>query len=249
LDAPIVESGNYRIHNFGRQVTIVSEDHPENTKDFEFRSTVHSAQFCHNGELVCIVLANREVLVIDTHNWEVVHSALLQVPTRFIRFMSLSSDGSLAIAGSTNSLFVCDAYTGENLCDIIRGSQEMVENARFAADRNGISIEYAAEDLLENIAQQGGDDIENIYRSIDISSLSAVTHQIPDLSFEALATLEVLYGVDQGILTLDVLSQPHIQAHYNELPEEIRTVIEPTMRNLQEFILENESVVKRAKHE
>lgn len=217
-----------------------------------------NVQFSQDGKFLYLIDRGGRIEILSTVDWKSVHQANLPRNRISLRYINFTPDNSAVVCGSVNTLIVRDTLTGESLCDLIRGSQEMIMKVELSVDGNNVFVFY--EDAVhirdENMpALLNAFDVVNLeVQRFDISSLKTMLSQLPHLALEQLLVLHIVHSVIQKRESLDVIAQPHIRAAYDALPDSMRLTIESVLPAIKNYIPgfdmpipESESAQKRRK--
>lgn len=232
LATPLIECNNMRICLSYDRSSFIVEDLQAQEGLFQFVSEerLASAQFSPDGRHMVIAATDKQIAIMSTQDWEVVHEGeLQQCLWNSPKFISLNPKNFTVMCGSGNMLRLHDAITGDPLCDVVRRSENMITEVGFSADGDrvyvlyGIEPEIGNENLQDslNVPMQGGI-MADVY---NISVANSVLALLPTLTLEQLATIELLHKVSQQEVDSDQLAQAHVQEQYATLPEQIKALV------------------------
>jgi len=228
-----------RVHS-GKIVEVVTV--PLNQQVFVHASeaSIKCAQFSPDGKHLYLIAADRSVGIFDTLTWNQVHQTELHCRMRSPGFVKLTLDTTAVVCGSINTLLMHDTLTGAPLCNLVRGSQEMIMHVELSANGNNVFVFY--EDAVhvhdENMPAllDAFNPVDMQVQRFDISAVNILLSELPGLSLEQLLVLQIVLGIADGKEPMDLIAQPWLHVQYDALPENIRAIIERAVPGIKNHI-------------
>lgn len=231
LARPLTECNNMRISLNNDSSGFIVEDVRAQEGLFQFVSEgrLAYAQFSPDGRHMFIAAKDKQIAIMSTQDWEVVHEGELQQCLFYNpKFIMLNPKNLAVMSGSRTMLKLYDTITGDPLCDVIRHSENMITEAEFSVDGDRVYVLY---DIEEEIGDENSQDSLNappqagIMADVyDISAANKILHLLPTLTLEQLAALELCHKIaTEEKVSEDQFAQATEQ--YKALPEEIRAVV------------------------